>query len=393
TSMLFYGSQENSSTFQQLSDLLGLQRREHYGDYLLNYLLVLLGYERDSPQYVLSANRLYVDKSVELEANFASALERFYRAEALKGDFANDGPRTAEEMNAFVSNVTRGNIKTIIAPRDIDELTRLVIINAIYFKGNWFKSFDPKDTRPGTFTLSSGQVATHPKMMNQGGHFWVSDADPELKADVVDIPYENEDYSMLLFIPRDPTDFSLDFLEDKLRHHNGSLFDSLYRRMISRKVNLTMPSFEIESSADISETFIALGVTDVFDQSKSNLFDISTNYKDLHVDYIKHKAHILVNEEGTEASAATAIVVGTRSSSSPIRISANRPFIFMIVDKRYNLALFMGKYVSPGGDKRPSSSQPNQSQDVGEEEEVEQASRSKESQEPKRVNIQFPFRS
>ncbi|CAB4058071.1 unnamed protein product [Lepeophtheirus salmonis] len=341
--MLFYGSPGNSSTFEQLSNLLGLNRREHYGEYLLNYLLVLMGYERDLPNYVLAANRIYVDQSVELEENFRGALARFYRADAIKGDFALNGPTVAEEMNEFVSNTTRGNIKNIISPRDIDELTRLVIINAIYFKGDWLEQFDPLDTLPGQFRLSPQSSVLYPKMMNKVGHYWVSYDDPELNADIIDLPYENQDFSMLLFIPNDPNDYSLNILDEKINNYQGSLFDNLYRRMVNRKVNITMPSFEIETSEDISEIFIALGVTDVFDQSKSNLNDISTNYKDLHVDYIKHKARIIVNEEGTEASAATAIVIGTRSSSSLIRMSADRPFIFIITDKRFNIPTLLWK--------------------------------------------------
>nr|ACO15589.1 Serpin B8 [Caligus clemensi] len=393
TSMLFYGSQENSTTFEQLSDLLGLQARENYGDYLLNYLLVLLGYEQDFPQYVLNANRLYVDETVQLEPNFQGALERFYRAEAMKGNFATQGPETAREINDFIKNVTRGNIDKIIDPLDIDELTRLVIINAIYFKGAWLDSFDPKDTRPGTFTLASRQKVTHPKMMNRAGIYWISDADPVLGVDIIDIPYENQDFSMLLFIPNDPNDYSLTSLVDKLFSYEGPLFDDLYRRMINRKVNVTIPSFEIESSVDIAKTFIALGVTDVFDPVVANLYDISTNYKDLHVDYIRHKAHILVNEEGTEASGATAIIIGTRSSQSIISLSADRPFIYMIVDKRYNIALFMGKYMTPD-DVPPPPSAPQNAEELSAPNRGRTDSSNTKGNAPKaKPGISFPFRA
>ena len=190
----------------------------------------------------------------------------------------------------------------------------------------------------------------HQRMMKTNGTFWVAMADEDLNANIIELSYEDPDYSMLIIVPQN----DLSDLEDRLRSSGPDdlPLTSVLRKMMLRNVDLTLPQFEVENSKDFVEVFRELGVEDVFSEDSADLSDISED-EDLHVDAIIHKAKVTIDETGSEAAAATSVVIGTRSSSSdekPIPFEVNKPFIFAILDRARNLPLFFGRIVNPGRD-------------------------------------------
>ena len=146
-SMLYYGSPENSETFRQLATGLGLQEPQHFKDYLFNYLSVLHAYENSD--YVTIANRIFVDQSINLRNDFKNVIQLFYKSGVDSVDMINDGRAVVDGINEYVEKVTHGIIKDLMDVNDIDELSRMVLINAIHFKGDWKIQFDKSRTEPG----------------------------------------------------------------------------------------------------------------------------------------------------------------------------------------------------------------------------------------------------
>ncbi|XP_067668696.1 leukocyte elastase inhibitor-like isoform X1 [Haliotis asinina] len=289
--------------------------------------------------YILTtANRLFVNNKAKILEEFLQKTEKHYGAKAILSDFAGNGAGEAEKINQWVESETNSKIKDLITG-GIDPLTAMILVNAIYFKGNWAEKFDPARTEKGTFKVKPGETVQVDMMrMKKKFRFGLSD---ELNCSVLELPYVKEDLSMFFLLPY--KDDGLGELESQLNHE--SLTKTL-KHVHKTTVDISMPKFVLESSFELNEVLKSLGMSDAFDEQKADLSGIDGT-RLLYISQVVHKAFLEVNEEGSEAAAATAVRIMTRSLPIIEPFKADHPFLFLIRDNRADVVLFMGRLVRP----------------------------------------------
>ncbi|XP_058603582.1 leukocyte elastase inhibitor-like isoform X2 [Onychostoma macrolepis] len=297
--------------------------------------------------YVLGlANRLYGEQSYQFLEKFLNDAKRYYEAGLEEVDFKKKSEAARVNINKWVEKKTQEKIKDLLGPRSVIETTKLVLVNAIYFKGNWEKKFPKEATRDGQFKLNKTQ--TKPvKMMRQKSKFPLTFI-PEMDSQVLELPYVGKNLSMLIILPNEIHDETtgLQKLEKALTYEKLMEWTKP-SKMQKQEVRVSLPRFKMEETYDMKNLLISMGMEDVFDGQKVNLSGMSPN-KDLVVSGVIHKAYVEVNEEGTEAAAATAIVgLTTAMPVDPKTFTADHPFLFFIRHNPSNSILFFGRFCSP----------------------------------------------
>ncbi|KAF4102732.1 hypothetical protein G5714_015615 [Onychostoma macrolepis] len=286
--------------------------------------------------YVLSlANRLYGEQSYQFVEKFLNDAKRYYEAGLEEVDFKKNSV-------AARVNINKWKIKDLLPQGSIDAMTRLVLVNAIYFKGNWEKKFPKDATRDGQFKLNKNQ--TKPlKMMQQKAQFPLA-LIPEIDSQVLELPYVGKNLSMLIILPNEIQDETtgLQKLEKALTYEK--LMEWTKPSMMQKQeVRVSLPRFKMEETYDMKDLLISMGMEDVFD-GQVNLSGMSPN-NDLVLTKVIHKAFVEVNEEGTEAAGATGAIVAIRSFAQ--MFIADHPFLFFIRHNPSNSILFYGRFCSP----------------------------------------------
>ncbi len=238
-------------------------------------------------------------------------------------------------INRWVEGETRQKIKDLLPEGSIDPLTRMVLTNAIYFKGNWATQFKAKSTRELPFRLAAGKSAKTPMMFQKGNFGFFQDE--EIQA--LEMPYKGEKVSMVVLLPRKVD--GLAALEKNLSSGKLSGWLGKLRRM---KVDTLFPKFKLTSRFELSSKLQNLGMKRAFNDADFSGMDGTRN---LYLTAVFHKAFVEVNEEGTEAAAATGAVVGLRSIRRGPSFRADHPFLFLIRDKATGSILFLGRYAKP----------------------------------------------
>lgn len=245
-------------------------------------------------------------------------------------------------INAWASDNTAGRIEEVITQRDVDDLTAMVITNAIHFKGLWATPFPEWGTRTNTFTREDGS-AVLADFMEVTAEFGYAEYDGH---QVLRMPYRGDRLSMIVVLPGAP---------DGLGRLAGSLsaptLDGWIAGAESREVRVVLPRFEAKTNYDLEGILGALGVTDAFDEELADLTGIGESEKGpLYVYKASHDAYVGVDEKGTEAAAATTVVVTTvEERPRPPSFVADRPFLFAIHDGETGTILFMGRLSDPAG--------------------------------------------
>ncbi|XP_042597704.1 leukocyte elastase inhibitor-like isoform X8 [Cyprinus carpio] len=296
--------------------------------------------------YVLSlANRLYGEQSYQFVEKFLNDGKRYYEAGLEEVDFKMNSDTERVDINSWVEKNTQGKIKDLLPQGSIDEMTRLVLVNAIYFKGNWEAKFRKKATRDGQFKLNKTQ--TKPvKMMHQSKEFPLAFI-PEMDSQVLELPYDGKNISMLIILPNEIQDETtgLQKLEKALTYEKLMEW-TRPEIMHQQEVEVSLPRFKMEETYDMKSLLISMGMEDVFDEQKVNLSGMSPS-NDLVLTKVIHKAFVEVNEEGTEAAAATGIVARPCCYSIPQVFNADHPFLFFIRHNPTKSILFYGRFCSP----------------------------------------------
>jgi serpin B len=285
------------------------------------------------------ANALWGQQGYTFLQGFLRLIRDQYGAGLETVDFqgATDLARTT--INRWVEDRTHQRIKNLIQPGMLDLRTRLVLTNAIYFKGIWRVQFDPKDTRKEPFHLHSGGNVSVDMMHLQNKRFRVL-REPTFRA--LEIPYAGEKFAMVLFVPELGT--SLDAFEATLRQENLARWLSAMSRLELDEV--AIPRFKLTRRYDLSTHLTKLGMTTAFRSEEAD-FSGMTGQRDLFLSKVLHKAFIEINEEGTEAAAATGAVMKLLMLREPLVFRADRPFMFLIQDRDTGAILFMGRIVTP----------------------------------------------
>ncbi|MFN8372208.1 MAG: serpin family protein [Anaerolineae bacterium] len=285
------------------------------------------------------ANALWGEQTLPFQSGFTQTLEQNYAAALRLVDFINAAEDARVTVNDWVADETEDRIQDLVPQGVITPDTRLVLANAIYFQAGWMNTFDEAFTRDDTFNLLDGTQVMVP-MMNLQENFLYTAGDGY---QAIQLPYWG-DMSMLVFLPDDG---QFETFEQALS--TQTLSDTL-GNLTPQDVNLAMPRFEYEFSVGLNDILSALGMPIAFtdDADFSGMADAPLSISD-----VLHKAYIKVDESGTEAAAATAVVVGVTSVQVPqevIALRIDRPFLYVIYDQRTNTLLFMGRVLNPQGE-------------------------------------------
>uniref|UniRef100_A0A8C6SWZ1 Serpin B6 n=1 Tax=Neogobius melanostomus TaxID=47308 RepID=A0A8C6SWZ1_9GOBI len=296
--------------------------------------------------YALSiANRLYGEQTFTFNRDFLSETKKHYDAQLETVDFASNAEASRIQINNWVKEKTQDKIIDLLASDAVGSSTRLVLVNAIYFKGKWAAQFEEESTFDTEFRLNKTDKKPV-KMMRQKIKFPFSFLE-EVNCKVLELPYKGEDLSMIIFLPIDIEDDTtgLEKLEKELTYDKFKEWTGK-DRMLQVEVEVSLPRFKMEESYDMKKVLTSMGMVDAFDVSKSNFSGMSVS-NDLVLSAVVHKAYVEVNEEGTEAAAATAAVVLERAAMIVEKFTADHPFLFFIRHNSSNTVLFAGRFSSP----------------------------------------------
>ncbi|XP_078544125.1 leukocyte elastase inhibitor-like isoform X1 [Lissotriton helveticus] len=292
-----------------------------------------------------TANRLFGEASYNFLSEYSYSIEKFYNAKMQIVDFIGAAEDARKEINSWVEGQTESKIQNLLPLGSIDALTRLVLVNAIYFKGNWANKFPEQNTEEKIFRLSKAK-STPVQMMFQRGAFHVLYIE-ELKTTVLELPYVGNDLSMIILLPDDINDDStgLEQLEEHLNFENIAKWCNPENMEMSQ-VELDLPRFKLEEKYNLKSTLSSMGMSDVFMEGKADLTGMSAK-RDMFLSHIFHQAVVEVNEEGTEAAAATAGIIAVKSLPIAVKFEADHPFIFFIQHEMTRSILFYGRFCTP----------------------------------------------
>uniref|UniRef100_A0A8C0KVS2 Serpin B4-like n=1 Tax=Canis lupus dingo TaxID=286419 RepID=A0A8C0KVS2_CANLU len=327
--MTYLGAKENTAL--EIGKLWGggMENVHHQFQKLLTEL------KKPTDAYELNmANKFYGEKKYQfLQSSFRD--HKFYLASVESVDFNNAAEESRKKINSWVEK----KIKDMF-PKDSLNHTILVLVNAVYFKGQWDTKFDTKNTVEKEFWLDK-DTSKPVQMMRQSNVFNFTSLE-DLQAKILEIPYKGKDLSMMLLLPHEVD--GLQKLEDQLTAEKLIEWTSS-QNMSNGQVDLYLPRFKVEESYELKATLKALGMVDAFNTKSAN-FSGMTGRQDLVVSKVRHKSFVEVTEEGTEAAASTDVEVIAKSA--PIYpFHCDHPFLFFIKHNKTNSILFLGRVSSP----------------------------------------------
>jgi serpin B len=284
------------------------------------------------------ANSLWGQRDLSWEEDFLETLAREFGAGMRIVDYMTDPDAARRAINQWVSDETADRIPELLAEGSVNSDLRLTLVNAVYMKAPWLAPFIEELTADATFTTLDGDAVTVPMMrisetMRHGsGDSWQA----------VEIPYAGGELAMVVVLPDEGS-----FAEVESSVADGAMAD-VVASLTDRTVNLSMPRFDIESRAEMTDVMRALGMNTAFEPGSAD-FSAMTTDEQLFIGFIVHQANITVDEAGTEAAAATAVGVGATSAPTdpPVDVVVDRPFIFVIRDTITGCPVFMGRIGDP----------------------------------------------
>lgn len=319
-------------TYDQIQQMLGFTDLTitEINDAYKSLLSQLLSVD---PEITLTlANAIFYHSDFMVKQPFLNTLEEDFSATVKSLDFSQ--PSALEAINAWADDKTNGKI-----PKVLDELspsTVMILMNALYFMGNWTYRFDKELTVTAPFYTDDGNIMQVSMMQNTLSLKTFSAED----FSAVELPYGRTNFSMIVILPDGgPGEFVAD-LNENIWEEMTAYFDNTDA---SVEIIFSMPKFKFAYEKSFKEQLIALGMTDAFDEIQADLGGISD--EDIFVSFVKQNTFIDVNEEGTEAAAVTTI--GIEITSAPVSFTVNRPFVFAIRERTSNALLFIGKVMIP----------------------------------------------
>ena len=301
------------------------------------FIEVLTGREKG---YRLSlANRLWGQQGYDYLPDFLRITRKHYGAELALLDFMRHHAEARQSINSWVEKQTEGQIRDLIPDGVLDRRTRLVLTNAIFFKGSWTHAFEEQATTEAPFLISATEE-TPAQLMFLAGSFSHHNSDG---IQVLELPYGEGALSMIVLLP-EKVDGLWD-IESKLNPEN-------YRKWMSElqpeQLQVYLPKFRVTAQFRLDKVLVSMGMPLAFDRSRADFSAISGR-KDLYLSAVLHKAFVDVNEEGTEAAAGSGAVLNVRSMREPIVFRADHPFVFLIRENQTGSILFLGRVVNPSG--------------------------------------------
>ena len=301
----------------------------------------------EGSDYELStANAYWLRQGEDLNDDYQDTIENYYLAGGQQLDFSGDPSGSADTINEWVEGETNDRIKDLISPGVITPLTYLILTNAIYFKANWKWQFDEEATEEQTFYLSNGGTKSV-DLMN------ICDEEIDMNyaensdVQMLQLPYKDEELSMYILLPKGDDISTLESIIDR------EYLNDLKIDMYGEWVDIYLPRFRFEQKYGLNDPLIEMGMPLAFDMFNADFSGIKeSGGNDLYISKVIHQSFVEVNEEGTEAAAATAVVmedggIGGGNEPEPIEFRADHPFIFIIEHQATGQILFMGKVEDP----------------------------------------------
>ncbi len=298
------------------------------------------------PVVLRIANRLFGEQTQRFEAAYRDALSGAFGAPLEPVDFKAAAEQARERINAWVEAETQQRIRGLVPQGGVDVATRLVLVNALYFLGDWAEPFDPARTHPAPFQLSAGARVEVPTMRQTGTL-------PYAKRDgfaAVELPYRGGELAMLLVVPDGPQGLAV--LEKAV---DAAWLARLAAALTPQLVQVHLPRFEVKParSLAVGPALQELGMRLAFDPARADFGGIArwrSPEERLCLGEVFHQAFVKVDEQGTEAAAATAVaMLAGGAPPRPVQFVADRPFLFFLRDRRSDLVLFMGRVADPRG--------------------------------------------
>ena len=306
-----------------------------------NFLKELNGAGGERAYELSVANALWGQQGSAFLPDFRNLLKTDYGAGLKELDFKTDSEGARKTINGWVEKQTRDKIKDLIAPGVLTSATRLVLTNAIYFKGTWTTPFEKSATSDEPFHISASRDVKLP-MMRRTGHYDYAEG-PDYQA--LGLPYAGNKLAMIILLPRGGG--GLPGLEHEL---TPAWLSNVFANLNNQEVVVSIPKFKMEDQFELGPVLEAMGMQAAFASDAD--FSGMTGKKDLNISNVVHKAFVEVNEQGTEAAAATGVMMATMAAmpqSQPPVFAADHPFLCVIRDETSGACLFMGRLVEPAG--------------------------------------------
>ena len=337
-SMTYEGAR--GQTAEEMRSVLHLSANESYRRQSFSHLDQRIS-APDSGYMLSTANALWVDDDFPLSTEYRDLVEESYHARSMNLNFQDESEEARATINAWVAENTQGKIVGLIPAGHIHPLSRLVLTNAIYFKGTWENEFDRELTEEEEFFAADGRTVAVPMMVKTGDEAWF----PYLeKGDlqILKMPYQGVNVSLLILLPGNK---DLDSLE---RSISAEKLLQWREELREQRVDIYIPRFRFSAKYFLNENLTRMGMPTAFSETAD--FSGLSPRGGLFISFVIHQAYIDVNEEGTEAAAATAVGVsegiGDLEDEIPV-FRADHPFIFMITDDQTGLILFLGRFSQP----------------------------------------------
>ena len=332
--MTYIGAKNN--TFDEISNTFYFNKNQE--EFSKGYIkLIDINFKKNSDIKFYNANSLWIQEDLELNQQFLDINKQYFSSSTQFTNFIKDPEKSRISINQWVEKNTNNKISNLLKPSSIDKSTRLVLVNALYFKGSWKKEFDKKKNTEENFQIGKKDFITT-TFMNTGINSWYYE---DKYSQIIDIPYKDDKISIMIILPKSYK--KLKKLEKEL---NYDYYINYSTNKEKRRINLSLPKFKLESEFDLNKTLSELGIKDAF-TGNADFSGITIDEK-LYISNVVHKANIQVDEEGTEAAAATAVVMRKTSVLlETIDFKVNKPFIYFIRNNETDCIYFMGKVINP----------------------------------------------
>ncbi|KAJ3581088.1 hypothetical protein NHX12_017058 [Muraenolepis orangiensis] len=286
------------------------------------------------------------DTASQMRKEFLAATEKFYNADLKAVDFIGAPDNCRLEINSWVEQQTENKIKDLLKSGTVTSITRLALVNAIYFKGDWLKPFDQANTKQMPFKLNQNE--SKPVQMMYQMKELPFNYIPDYGLQIVELPYAKKELSMLVLLPEESTDGSdpLLKLEKELTQEKLDEWTNRDNMKTQTHVRVHLPKFKLEEDYELKESLSKMGMTDVFSGAKADLSGMNGE-GGLFLSTVAHKAFVEVNEEGTEAAAAATDTTGWCCVMREEHFTADHPFLFFIRHNKTKSILFFGRFSSP----------------------------------------------
>ena len=285
-----------------------------------------------------TGNALWVQQDFPFLADYKNRVEKYFGGKAANLDFVKETEKSRQTINSFIGEQTNNKIKDLIPTGFLNAMTRLVLTNAIYFKGTWQWEFDTSDTRDSEFKITPTNIVKTPMMNMDPDKVSFNYADTG-DLQILELPYKGDEISMLVLLPSE----NLDAIENTLTAEKLNEYKSKMKE--TKLDSISLPKFEFDTKYFMNDVLSALGMPTAFSESAD--FSGMTGKKDLFISFVIHQAYVKVDEKGTEAAAATAVGMELTAVMPRNVFRADHPFIFLIQDEGTGNILFFGRMVDP----------------------------------------------